>query len=369
MGPDSTFIGLAVGPYRTVVASSTGVRDVLPSAVGWPTDAEAREAVGRDAVFGQDLLLYRPHLEIVRPFDKFGVVDVSAETPARRKAARLLLEHAVVLTRPRADRPVYGAVALPSNTGAVHTGVVLEACREAFDAAVLLPEPVATAHGVRPGTDALVVEITAGQTEVFAVRHALADSLSVVHFGTDHADAALETALLELHPTVRLSNSLITEIKERYAGTPDGPVPVTLPTRTGPEAFDTYPAVRRGLAALVRPVVTAIKAAIVALEPEERLELIGDIILAGPGSKLPGLDRGVTHGLRDFTGVTVQVVADAMFGSAAGALDLATGMAAAAWRELLANRPTAGTELEVVHAGHPAVPGPRAAEYLARRTG
>jgi actin-like ATPase involved in cell morphogenesis len=369
MGPDSTFLGLAVGPYRTVVVASTGVRGVIPSAVGWPIDARAREEVGRDAVFGQDLLLYRPHLEIVRPFDKFGVVDVAAETPGRRKAARLLLEHAVALGRPRADRPVYGAVALPSNTGAVHTGVILEACREAFDAAVLLPEPVATAHGVLPGADALVVEITAGQTEVFVVRKALADSLSTVHFGTDHADAALETALLELHPTVRLSNSLLTEIKDRYAANPDGPVPVTLPTRTGSEAVDAYPAVRRSLAALVRPAVTAIKAAIVALEPEERSELVRHILVAGPGSRLPGLDRGVAHGLRDFAGVNVETVADPMFGAAAGALDLATGMSAAAWRELIASRPAAGTELEVVHAGHPAVPGPRAAEYLARRTG
>src|SRR5262245_30490462 len=220
MGPDSTFIGLAVGPYRTVVVSSTGTKDVIPSAVGWPIDAEAREVVGRDAVFGQDLLLHRPHLEVLRPFDKFGVVDIASESPARRKAARLILEHAVALTRPRADRPVYGAVALPSNTGPIHTGVVLEACREAFDAAVLLPEPMAVAHGVHPGADALVVQIKAGRTEAFAVCGGIADSLSAVPVGTDHADAAFETALLDQHPTVRLSNSLLNEIKERYAANP-----------------------------------------------------------------------------------------------------------------------------------------------------
>lgn len=368
MGPGSTFIGLTVGPYRTVVVSAGGTREAIPSGVGWPTDAAARAAVGHDAVFGQDLLLHRPNLEILRPFDKAGLIDVPAETPGRRKAAKLLIEHAVALTRPRADRPVFGVVALPSNTGPTHTGVVLEACREAFDAAVLVPEPVAIAYGMNRATATLVVEITAGRTAVSAVRGAVAESLAAVPVGADHADAAFETALLDQYPTIRASANALREVLDRHrAG--DGPVLVSLPTKSGPQSFDIAAALRRGFVALVRPVTTAVKAALVALEPDDRVELVRHIVLAGPGSRVPGLDRAVALGLRDFAGAAVRVDPDPMFGSAAGALDLARGMPAAAWRELLAQKPRAGTELAVVHAGHPAVPGPRAAEYLSRRTG
>jgi actin-like ATPase involved in cell morphogenesis len=263
---------------------------------------------------------------------------------------------------------VYGAVAIPSNTGATHTGVVLEACREALDAAVLVPEAVAIAYGVTDVGNTLVVEITSGRTEVFVVRGAAAEGLSAVPVGADHADAAFESALLDQHPTIRASASTLREIKDQHASA-DGPVVVSLPTKTGPQSFDISTTLRRGFAALVRPVTTAVKAALVALEPDERMELVRNIVLAGPGSRVPGLDRGVANGLKDFAGASVRVIPDPIFGSAVGALELALGMPESAWRELLANRPQAGTELAVVHSGHPAVPGPRAVEYLARKTG
>ncbi|HEY3787622.1 MAG TPA: hypothetical protein VGL71_02150, partial [Urbifossiella sp.] len=61
------FVGMDLGTYKTSVASSTGYREVLATAVGWPKDHIARTMLGRDLVFGKDLVEHRLALDVVRP--------------------------------------------------------------------------------------------------------------------------------------------------------------------------------------------------------------------------------------------------------------------------------------------------------------
>src|SRR5581483_11019218 len=96
------FVGMDLGTYKTSVAGSNGYRDVMPTAVGWPKDHIARTMLGRDVVFGKDLVEHRLALDVVRPFEKgslkYHSPDARAAPEAVRKqkeAARLLLRHAL----------------------------------------------------------------------------------------------------------------------------------------------------------------------------------------------------------------------------------------------------------------------------------
>ena len=60
------YVGMDLGTYKTSVASSTGYRDVLQTAVGWPKDHIARTMLGRDVVFGNDIVEQRLALNIIR---------------------------------------------------------------------------------------------------------------------------------------------------------------------------------------------------------------------------------------------------------------------------------------------------------------
>src|SRR5262245_34161520 len=121
MDSGAIYIGMDLGTFKTSVASSAGVRDCIYSAVGWPKDHVARMMLGRDVVFGSDIVTHRLALNIVRPFEK-GVLKYSsakdcglaAEHVAKHKeAAKLLVEHAVKLTRPPAGAPIYGVIGAP----------------------------------------------------------------------------------------------------------------------------------------------------------------------------------------------------------------------------------------------------------------
>src|SRR5262245_7128799 len=102
MAKEIVYVGMDLGTFKTSVASSTGVRDVLYSAVGWPKDHVARTMLGRDVVFGKDVVEHRLALDVVRPFEKGSLKYHSpdAQAPAdivrkQKEAARLLVRHAL----------------------------------------------------------------------------------------------------------------------------------------------------------------------------------------------------------------------------------------------------------------------------------
>src|SRR5262249_12883453 len=103
MSKDIVYIGMDLGSYKTSVASSTGVRDELPTAVGWPKDHLAQDRFGKGVLFGHDLIEHRLALDVVRPFEK-GVLKYNTieecglkpeDVTKHREAARLLVNHAV----------------------------------------------------------------------------------------------------------------------------------------------------------------------------------------------------------------------------------------------------------------------------------
>ncbi len=352
MEKETVCVGMDLGTFKTSVASSTGARDVLPSAVGWPKDRVASAALGRDVVFGKDVIEQRMALDVVRPFEK-GVLKYTApgagvapeQVERHRQAARLLVGQALALTRPPAGARVCGVIGAPARASVVSKQFILEAARGAFDAAMVVSEPFTIAYGMGRLTDTLVIDIGAGTTDLCPVWGTFPreEDQVTVPVGGDYIDEYFHDALRALHPEARMSRNMAREIKEKYGFVheADDAAVVTLPVEGRPRPFDVTGPLREACRMIVPPLLAGLAELVARFDPEFQQRLLQNVVLGGGGSQLRGLDRVIEEALQEYGGGRVTRVGDAVYAGAAGALKLAMGMPADCWEELEAVKATA----------------------------
>jgi rod shape-determining protein MreB len=345
MEKETVYVGMDLGTFKTSVAASTGVRDVLISAVGWPKDRIARVALGRDVVFGNDVIEHRMALDVVRPFAK-GVLKYSApdagvspeQVEKHRRAARLLVRQALSLVRPPAGARVCGVVGAPSRASVLNKKVILEAAEGAFDAAMVVSEPFTIAYGMNRLTDTLVIDIGAGTTDLCPVWGTFPreEDQVTVPVGGDYIDEYFRDAVRTRYPEARMSLNMAREIKEKYGFVHDGgeEAVVTLPVEGRPRTFDVTGPLKEACRMIVPPLLAGLGELVARFDPEFQQRLLQNVVLGGGGSQLRGLDRVIEEALQQYGGGRVGKVGDAVYAGAAGALKLAMSMPPDCWEEL-----------------------------------
>lgn len=350
--PNPVFVGMDLGTFKTSVASSLGLRDVIPTAVGWPKDHVARTVLGRDVVFGEDLVEHRLALEVVRPFEK-GMLKygdpTAGLTPQQIEkhalATRLVIEYAVRQVCPGLEpgRPVYGVIGVPARAGVKNKQFVMDAAATVFDGVAVVSEPFSIAYGMNRLTDALVIDIGAGTIDLCPIYgvYPSDDEQVTVPLGGDAVDEEFEKRLKAKYPRVQASRNMIRDLKERYGFVNEvaEPVVVNLPVDGKPTPHDITEPLRAACLTLLGPIVEAARKLIGKFDPEFQQRLRQNIILGGGGSQLRGLDRMIEAALTEYGGARVTRVSDATYAGAVGALKLAMNMPAEGWTALAVKKP------------------------------
>jgi len=336
------YIGIDLGTSRTSVAASNGIRETLPSFVGYPKDVVSRKLLKKDVLFGEEAVAKRLSLNLYRPLEH-GVLkcgqggDDDAEGNAR--AAKDLLTQAVRMANPRSDELIYAVIGAPAQASINSKNAILNVARASVDSVMLCSEPFAVAYGQDMLEDVLVIDIGAGTVDLCRMHGTMPEDSDQVTLTTagDHVDRELTRLIRDAFPEAQFTVQMVKEIKERHATVSDvqAPIHVTLPVNGRPTDFDITEQIKVSSNSIVPPIVEGLGNLIGSFDPEFQHKLKERVLLAGGGSQIKALDVAIELEMqRLLGGGKVVRIEEPMYGGANGALKIAHDMPEEFWEKL-----------------------------------
>lgn len=333
------FVGIDLGTSRASIAASNGVREVVPTYVGYPKDNISEELLGAKPLFGELALKHRLSVELVRPL-AHGVIRNTNGKHVNRNlvAAQQLVRHLLERTRPRPGQLVCGVIGAPARASIASKRILIDAARGVLDAVMIVSEPFAVAYGLGILDRALVVDIGAGTVDLCRLHGTLPqeqDQLTLDEAG-DFVDEKLSGLIRKKHPKAQFNINMVRKLKEQYGFVSDRADRVTarFPVEGRPKDFDITEELRTACRAVVPGIVDSIAELIATYDPEFQEDIRSNVILAGGGSQMVGLATLMRQGMEELGGGTVTCVEEPVFAGAGGALKMAQRMPKHFWQVL-----------------------------------
>jgi rod shape-determining protein MreB len=339
------YLGIDLGTSRTSVSASNGVRETVPSYVGYPKDVVSKKLLKKDVLFGDEAIKNRLSLNLFRPLEA-GVIKSSlegqaatADAEANLKAAQDLIGEIVRRSKPHADELIYAVIGVPAEASIRNKEAILKAAREHVDSVMLCSEPFSVAYGLDLLDDVLVIDIGAGTTDLCRMHGTMpeeADQLTLTVAG-DSIDRSLANKIKAKHPEAQFTIQMVKEIKERHASVSPtmAKALVQLPVKGKPVEFDLTDLIRDACREIVAPIVDGLADLIASFDPEFQERLKNRVLLAGGGSMIKNLDDAIESEMRQrLGGGRVIRVEEPIYGGANGALKIANDMPDEFWERL-----------------------------------
>ncbi len=332
-GEYALYIGIDLGTSRTSISASNGQRHTIRSWVGYPKDVIARKRLGHDVLLGDEALDNRLALDMVQPL-KRGVIDT--DDPRCEVAVQALLKAVIDACGPTRGRAVYAVIGVPARASIENQRAILKAVKPLVSSAMVASEPFSVAYGLGVLSEALIVDIGAGTTDLCRMHGTMpeeSDQITLYH-GGDTVDVRLEEKIVEAFPQVQVTRNMARQFKEKYGFVSDTNQQciVTLTDMGRPSEYDITEPLREACTSIVPEIIEAIHTLIGTFDPEFQARLRNNVILAGGGSCLNGLSLLVENGLSTLGGGRVTAVEEPMYAGANGALKMATEMPAKYWK-------------------------------------
>jgi rod shape-determining protein MreB len=342
---NALLMGIDLGTSRSSVVSMNGVRKTVESYVGYARDPVSRKFLKTDVVYGKAALDNRLSVDLYRPLEKGvikGTLDNSSGTQAEHdknlKAAQALVKHLVDLVNPGRDDLLFAVVGVPSNASKKNKQGILDACKEVMDAVMIVSEPFTVAYGMERMSDILVIDIGAGTTDLCRMHGTVPgeeDEISLQLAG-DAVDQKLHDLIRERYPKASITVNMCKQIKEQYGYVSDtkDKIMVDLPVDGKPTPHDLTQEVKQACEILVQPIVESIHKLIATFNPEFQDRLRNNVLLAGGGGLMRGLNKRIEDAMQQIGGGKVTVVDEPLYAGANGALQLAMDMPSEYWQQL-----------------------------------
>jgi rod shape-determining protein MreB len=321
------YVGIDLGTSRSVVSASNGNRQWVDSYVGWPKDFVARKMLGKRVLFGSEALEHRLALHLTRPL-RNGVITEGTERD--EAAVHELIDHLVELAGAGPDDELCIAVGVPAEALKVNKIAIRNAVARHAKKLMVVSEPFSVAYGLGALDNTMIIDIGAGTVD-FCIMHGTVpteeDQRSILMAG-DYLDEQLLKLLTEKHPEADFSLNTVRKFKEKHGFVGDSKrrIKIEAPVDGKFTEFDVTNEMRKACESSMPAIVETAIDLIASFDPEFQENVRNNIIVAGGGSQISGLENYLDEALKQFGPCKITCITDPLYAGADGGLQLAMDM-------------------------------------------
>jgi len=332
------YVGIDLGTSRTTITTSTGQRLTSITCVGYPKDVIAHKRLKKDYLLGEEALANRLSVNLVWPLAD-GVIREDVQSIS---ATKLILQDILARALPEKNPSdqIYAAIGVPAQASINNKKAILSLSKGVVDKILIVSEPFAVAYSIDRFDECLIVDIGAGTTDLCRMHGAMpdaSDQLTLTYAG-NFLDQELTQGILHKFPSVQLTPQIIKRIKEKHGFVYDvsEPILVTLTEQGIPQTYEITDVLRAACLKLTDPISTAVQQLVGSFDPDFQEKLRKNVIVAGGGSRLKGIDRAIEKSLELYGGGSVTCVQDAEYCGSVGTLKMCLEMPDEYWEQLSA---------------------------------
>ncbi len=334
-GVDTLILGIDLGTDQCSVIANSGYQANTNSIIGYPKDIVSLKHLGRQQVFGDDVIKYHTCCETYHPLDG-GVI--STTNFHDYNAVYELLRHLIAEASIGFDGEVCAVIGVPARASLVNQDILTRLAKDLLQTVLIVSEPFMVAYELDKLSNAIIVDIGAGTVDICAMKGTVPhadDQVSLSKAG-HYIDKQLASLVEERYPEFQVTLPLMKSIKDTHSFVSEygSSAVVSMRENGRPVDVDLAEEIRLSCELIIPDLLEHVTSLVRKFDPEFQHEVLENIFISGGGSSIRGIDEVIAWHLVEYGDVDVQCVDPDGFAGARGALKLAMDLPTEVWGQV-----------------------------------
>lgn len=328
-------LGIDLGTDQCSVIANSGYQNISSSIIGYPKDIVSLKYLGRQQIFGEDVIKYRSCCETYHPLDG-GVI--STTNFHDYNAVYELLRYLINEASAGFDGEVCAVIGVPARASLVNQDLLTRLAEDLLQTVLIVSEPFMVAYELNKLSNAIIVDIGGGTVDICAMKGTVPhadDQVSLSKAG-HYIDKQLASLVQERYPELQVTLPLMKRIKDQHSFVSEygSTAPVLMRDDGRPVTLDLAEEIRLACETIIPDLLEHLTSLVRKFDPEAQHEVLENIYISGGGSAIRGIDEVIAWHLVEYGDVDVQCIDPDGFAGARGALKLAMDLPTDVWGQV-----------------------------------